>query len=302
MNESSSVIGPVIIGGVGGSGTRVVAEIAALFGFYLGNDLNSASDNLSYTLLFKRPEWFRHNIGNKRQIYTGLSILEKSIIKGGNLTIRERIFLWKAVRNMMNYGHNKEGEGKGDWPVQRLPYIKAPQIPEAGKLKGWGWKEPNSHLLVPVFNEYFPHFKYIHTIRHGLDMAYSSNQQQLYNWASLFGIDIPENPEEIPSASFRYWVEANRRVISTGNQIGSEKFLTVNFDELCQDPLPGVRKIADFLGVSQKDELMLEAARLPVMPKSAGRYKEHPGKIFDPKDLSFLQGMGFKYQDLPITL
>jgi hypothetical protein len=47
---------PVIIGGVGGSGTRLIAQMLKELGFYLGSDLNSANDNLWFTLLFKRIE------------------------------------------------------------------------------------------------------------------------------------------------------------------------------------------------------------------------------------------------------
>lgn len=47
--------GPVAIGGVGGSGTRVFAEILRGFGFYIGDCLNGALDNLWFTLLCKRP-------------------------------------------------------------------------------------------------------------------------------------------------------------------------------------------------------------------------------------------------------
>ncbi len=148
--------------------------------------------------------------------------------------------------------------------------------------------------MVPVFNEYFKDFRYIHTIRHGLDMAYSSNQQQLFNWASLFGINIPEKQEEIPAASFRYWVEANRKVISFGNQLGSKKFLLVNFDKLCEDPFAGVKEIASFLQVSLPEELLIKAAALPVMPESAGRYKNHPGDVFNKEDLLFLKAIGFQ--------
>ncbi len=53
---------PVIIGGVGGSGTRVIAELLSKIGYYIGNDLNNASDNLLYTLIFKRPNWFRKTL------------------------------------------------------------------------------------------------------------------------------------------------------------------------------------------------------------------------------------------------
>ena len=287
--------GPVIIGGIGGSGTRVMAEIVALFGFYIGKDLNSASDNLTYTLLFKRPAWFKKNINNTGQILTGLSILEKSMIKGGKLTLREKIFLRKAVRGMSKFGHNREGEGKGDWAYDRLPFIKFPQVPVTESYLGWGWKEPNTHLLIPGFAEYFQHFRYIHTIRHGLDMAFSTNQQQLYNWASLFGLDLPESPDDIPRASFRYWVKANRRAISLSKQLGSRKFLVVNFDELCRKPSEGVKKIADFLQINPTPELLARAAGLPVIPGTTGRYKEHDLSLFDPEDLSFLKDLGFSY-------
>lgn len=287
--------GPIVIGGIGGSGTRVMAEIAALFGFYIGKDLNGASDNLTYTLLFKRPIWFKKNINNTGQIYTGLRILEKSMIKDGRLSLREKIFLMKAVRGMSKFGHNKEGEGKGDWPFQRLPFINFPQIPNSDSYHGWGWKEPNTHLLIPKFEEYFQQFRYIHTMRHGLDMAFSTNQQQLFNWASLFGIDLPVSRDDIPRASFRYWVEANRRAISLGNQLGSQKFLLVNFDELCSKPSDEIRKIADFLQISPTDELLAEASRLPVIPRTTGRHKDHNLDVFNLKDLSFLKDLGFSY-------
>ena len=43
---------PVVIRGIGGSGTRVVAAILRDAGIYLGNDLNVPLNNLSFTLLF----------------------------------------------------------------------------------------------------------------------------------------------------------------------------------------------------------------------------------------------------------
>lgn len=46
MFEENEMFEPVAIGGVGGSGTRVVAEIVRSLGYYLGGDLNSANDNL----------------------------------------------------------------------------------------------------------------------------------------------------------------------------------------------------------------------------------------------------------------
>ena len=47
---------PVVIGGVGGSGTRLIAECLKEAGYLMGADMNGANDNLWFTLLFKRIE------------------------------------------------------------------------------------------------------------------------------------------------------------------------------------------------------------------------------------------------------
>mgnify|MGYP004007565703 CR=1 FL=1 len=64
---------PVAIGGIGGSGTRLIASVLRDIGFFLGADLNEASDNLWFTLLFKRMElWPLEE--NKEEISRALAI------------------------------------------------------------------------------------------------------------------------------------------------------------------------------------------------------------------------------------
>ena len=45
---------PVAVGGVGGSGTRIVAHLLRELGFDIGDDLNESLDDLCFTALFKR--------------------------------------------------------------------------------------------------------------------------------------------------------------------------------------------------------------------------------------------------------
>ncbi|MFT6289321.1 MAG: hypothetical protein ACJA09_004089 [Alcanivorax sp.] len=47
---------PVAIGGVDGSGTRLIADIMMQLGYELGTDLNGPKDNLAFSFLFKRAE------------------------------------------------------------------------------------------------------------------------------------------------------------------------------------------------------------------------------------------------------
>jgi hypothetical protein len=41
------------VGGIGGSGTRLIAGLLREVGFDIGPDLNESLDNLTFTLLFK---------------------------------------------------------------------------------------------------------------------------------------------------------------------------------------------------------------------------------------------------------
>ncbi|MDX1409058.1 MAG: hypothetical protein R3330_13010, partial [Saprospiraceae bacterium] len=58
---------PVIVGGIGGSGTRVVAEILQASGVYLGTYLNAALDNVFFArLITKDPEWWTRDDLDRR--------------------------------------------------------------------------------------------------------------------------------------------------------------------------------------------------------------------------------------------
>lgn len=80
MKNDTPKKGPVVIGGIGGSGTRIVAEILSRWGFYIGNDLNKFNDKLLYTLLFKRPKWYYKNCHNHKEVNRGINLFHKIML------------------------------------------------------------------------------------------------------------------------------------------------------------------------------------------------------------------------------
>jgi hypothetical protein len=278
---------------VGGSGTRVVAEILSTLGFYIGSDLNEASDNLLFTLLFKRPKWLLAHHKNRAEIETGIHLFHKIMTGGDSLSGEELRFLARACGSMALHGNNVGGTGRGPWVLRRIWNLLAKDEGYTDRHIGWGWKEPNTHLFIQNLANTFEDFKYIHTIRNGLDMAFSKNQQQLYNWGPLHDVPRPTKAEDEPAASFKYWVRANENVARIGEQLGDDKFLLVNFDELCLTPKPWVDRIISFLGIKPDEARYNEALKLPKPPKSMGRYKAHDLNQFDPADLLALEGLGF---------
>jgi hypothetical protein len=198
---------------------------------------------------------------------------------------------------MSLHGHNKEKDGSGMmWPLKRLKKMCEANERHPDTFTGWGWKEPNSHLFLECLNAYFPSLKYIHTIRHGLDMAYSRNLQQLYNWGPLFGIDLPKSESEIPAAAFRYWVESNRYTLNIGEKIGPERFLVVNFDQLCAHSENELKRLLLFLDVNPNEQIMEKMAAMPQLPGSSGRFKNKDLQWLKDSDLNFLLNRGFNVE------
>ena len=54
-----------------------------------------------------------------------------------------------------------------DWLAWRVKVLldQAPAEPRPR----WGWKEPNTHIVLPQILKLAPGLKYIHVVRHGLD-------------------------------------------------------------------------------------------------------------------------------------
>ena len=292
--EHKSKLGPIAVGGLGGSGTRVIAEILIKLGFYMGSDLNSASDNLLFTLLFKRPKWFmRKSEKRPSEICRGFSIFEKAMTGRLVPEVGELDFVIRAALQMAVKGHDHLRAGKGMWAIQRaINVLKFGDI-DISRYVGWGWKEPNSHIFLEYLAHYFTNLKYIHVIRNGLDMAYSHNQAQLYNWGNIFGIRL-NSSMSLPKSSLKYWIAANERAISLGKELLKERFLLINFDRLCLVPEQEITKLINFLGLSTSDVNMHELVTLPKVPSSMGRYMKNDISIFSKDEIEMVKELGFE--------
>jgi len=257
------------IGGIGGSGTRVIAELLKRLGYFMGDDLNKSNDNLLFTLLFKRESIL---VATNEEFETLLRIFLKHHTLGEPLS-SEEFSLVSALASKERTHHSKE------WLQKRLP-----PLARSHKHTLWGFKEPNSHIVIERLFEYMPQLHYIYLYRDGRDMAYSSNQNQLNLWGAIFA----NNKEFKPNVknSLKYWLKVHTRVKQLCSRY-SKRILMVDFDKLCLDPSSQLTKIATFMQ-KDKDEL-LSYRKLIKAPPSIGRYKQHPLSNFDPDDLKKIE-------------
>ena len=283
---SGAWTGPLVIGGVGGSGTRVVAEMARRLGVSLGEDCNRSVDTLSATLLLRRPAWYDEQVRDGGAGFaTAFAILEGALRGRLAMTPGVRVFLAGAAADLA-------GGGPGPtWAAERVARLVGSGT--SGRDPGrWGWKEPNSHIYLEALHHHFgDRLRYVHVLRNGLDMAFSDNQWQVRTWGRLFGVEAGEVVS--PNASLDYWIRANRRALDLGATLPGGTFLRLDFDALCADPVAGLDRLVGFLGVEPGPEVLAELAAMPERPASTGRWRRADGAAFTDRQLAEVAALGF---------
>ena len=274
---AGAAVCPVAVGGVGGSGTRLIAQVLLELGYYLGGDLNESLDNLWFTLLFKR----REVLGLTDAAFAEVLEVFVSRMRGGDPPAPQQVDLVRCL------AEPDRGEHPPPWLRARAETLLTG--PPAPKLGPWGWKEPNTHIVIDRLAHSLPGLRYIHVVRNGLDMAYSANQNQIAFWGGQF---LGPGVEVSPRTSLQYWHRVHRRVLDLCAPLG-ERFLLLNFDRLCADPGQGLRELVDFLGADVAKDKLERLVGLTRAPASIGRFKRHGLDCFDPDDVAFVAQLGF---------
>lgn len=279
--------GPVVIGGLGGSGTRVIADMLLRLGYDLGSSLNQALDNLWFTLLLKRPAWLNRP-PHPDQIYAALDVFVKAIRQGmETASASERAIVQQAMAE-----HASHERRMGVRAEEGNCLLAARQQQSA--THKWGWKEPNSQIFLPFLIDQLPGLRYIHVVRHGLDMAFSNNQQQVRNWGGWFGLELDLERTPTPAEQLEYWLRTTRHVLALGKEKLGSRFLVVDFDNTWRSPDRVVDRLLSFLDLTPAPEIRQQLIGLPRRPQSAGRWKTMSLEQFSQHQLEAVQQLGYE--------
>ncbi|MGB0178136.1 MAG: hypothetical protein ACPF9D_13290, partial [Owenweeksia sp.] len=131
-------------------------------------------------------------------------------------------------------------------------------------------------------------------IRHGLDMAFSSNLNQLLNWGSHFQIDIngAESPEELAVHQLDLWIKSTRLILEM-RQSHPDRIYLLRHDGLCLNPEPEIEELMAFCKLEVNGQTLKQLAQIPDLPSSHNRYKGKGLHIFRSDQLNDLQELGF---------
>ena len=261
---------PVAIGGVSGSGTRVLARLLRECGYYIGSDLNASVDNLWFAALFAR----RSALVDQRMPELVSAFLHR--MEHGRPP--------DDISDVADIAATARFNWTREWMLERLASFCTPDPSPPAR---WGWKAPNTHTVVDHFLSAHARLRYIHLMRHGVDMAVSRQQMQLPIWGPVF-LDRPV--EQTPADSLAYWCAVHRRAKRLASRF-SDRVLIVDFDQLCDRPEHVLGRILTFCGID--DTPVARLAGLVQPPDSRGRFRQHDPAQFAPEDLDYVESLGY---------
>lgn len=221
--------GPVVLLGRGGSGTRLLSQLALHAGVFLGNSLNKSLDSV---------EWVE-------DIYALAIESTTCAIESGSVRDaywRDR--LKRTARLILERG-------------QRSP------------LQPWGWKLPETLLGLAQVLRTFPDARIVHLVRHPVTSALrrSHMTSRLNNPIGRVVVEKAYREcgrslgkmEEAETYIHNAVTWAYQLRCATQALEGSRATLQLRYEELCASPTESFRRLARFLGCDDAlEEPMLE--------------------------------------------
>lgn len=262
---------PVAVGGVGGSGTRLVSLLLRQAGVHIGDDLNDALDTLWFTLLFKRREILECDDAEFGLL---VETLVAALAGGRGLDPA----MEARVRDL---ARDARPQHSAPWLRARCESLLA-AAGQPARPGAWGWKEPNTHVVIERLWRWLPDLRYVHVVRNGIDMAYSRNQNQL----ALWGSDMPgSNEPATPRRSLAYWCLVHRRMQRLLAE-NPQRMLWLDYDALCREPRREAARLCRFLHCDM-------AAVMPVLDQirtPAARDNIDLAEL-DPRDVEYARSL-----------
>jgi hypothetical protein len=197
--QKNNLSPPVVVGGVGGSGTRLIARLLREMSVQLGDHVNESEDALHFVSLY--DECIPVCLSNRSVDF---------------LVFQENLLAAiQAHRQHFRAGH-------------------------------WGWKNPRSIYLLPLLDQLIPDLRYIHVIRHGFEMASSTNQNQLEKYETYL-LNEEQHGLSPELRALSLWDVANQAAADYGLNYMGKRYRLLRHEDVCSDPMDAMQPIAELL-------------------------------------------------------
>jgi hypothetical protein len=142
----------------------------------------------------------------------------------------------------------------------------------------WGWKNPRSMLMLPLYHSLFPDLKFIHVIRDGRDITVGNEFATDNPYSNAF---LSESEQKMPPQErmMLFWGRSNKRAAEYCHAHLPNSHLFVRWEDLCRDPMPVVCEILEFIGADLRK--VDSTAALVKLPSSIGRWQNADPELRD---------------------
>lgn len=232
---------PLIVIGMHRSGTRLVADILARLGVFMGSDLQGDSESVTFLRI---NEAIFHQCGTFWSEPMPVHVVLAQPEHLERITALVRDTLATVLDDYVGRSGWRPGPGAGETPP-------------------FGWKDPRNTFTLPVWRQLFPDSRTIHVLRHGVDVAASlaRRQRQMCLAASDGPVPSPlavfkDHALGVLSSrrgwtveeAFTMWEQyvEKARLESAGS---AQRCLEIRFEDLLMQPERVIPKLARFCGV-----------------------------------------------------
>jgi len=146
----------------------------------------------------------------------------------------------------------------------------------------WGSKNPRNILILPFLHSKFPKMKYLHIIRDGRDILYSTKK---YVQVKKYGPQLIGKSVLTPVDFLDLWRCFNEKGETYGSEFLKERYMQIKFEDICLRPKETIMRLFRFVNISDEKLDLVSSEVVP--PKGAiGRWKQHEKEFKDLSELS----------------
>jgi hypothetical protein len=114
----------------------------------------------------------------------------------------------------------------------------------------WGWKDPRTALVIPIWQQVFPNAKWVHIIRNGIDVAislYERALRQQQKWLlKLYRFDFSDRTLDF-SYCFNLWEVYLASIQEAIKQIRPDDLIEIQYEDLLKNPANRLTEVLNFI-------------------------------------------------------
>jgi len=230
-------VSPIIVVGMHRSGTSAVSRLLHAAGINMGRRQDTNAESLFFLRI---NHWLLSQCGASWTNVDQIPALLAEHINVLEPIVQRRV---QSIASIEHFG------------VSRSP---AP----------WGFKDPRTSMLHPLYQRIFPTARFVLVSRHGVDVAASLRRRSLSSRAlvghgstvPLFGARQPRSHrlQNVLVASdlgrnFALWEDYQRELAVLESQVDLARVHRIRFEDLVRDPDAQLRSLSAFVGAPVRD-------------------------------------------------